>query len=56
MYLNQPKPNTCPTGNCPPGIEILKKVALTPREKRAVFFALKEEIFKQKRLRRELLA
>ena len=32
----------------PSGIEILKKIGLTPREKRAIFFSLKKKIFNLK--------
>ncbi len=55
MYVKQQKSNnTCPTGNCPEGIEKLKEIGLAPQEKRAIFFRLKQEIFKEKRLRQNL--
>jgi hypothetical protein len=42
--------NVCPTGDCPDGVASVKEIGLSPREKRAIFFALKEEIWKQKKL------
>jgi hypothetical protein len=51
----QRKLNTCTTGNCPPDIDLIKEIGLTPTEKRAIFFSLKEQIFKTNKLRRELL-
>lgn len=52
MPINQQKsnPKTCPTGDCPPDIQNLKEIRLSPPEKRAIFFCLKREIFKQKKL------
>jgi hypothetical protein len=44
----------CIDGRCPVGIDSLKKIGLTPKEKRAVYFGLKEEIFKQKQLLKNL--
>ena len=41
----------CPDGNCPTGIDKVKKFGLTPREKRAIFFAIKRKIFMLKKLR-----
>jgi hypothetical protein len=38
----------CVDGRCPAGIEQVKKIGLTPREKRAIFFSLKEKIFNLK--------
>jgi hypothetical protein len=46
--------NSCPTGDCPSGTESLKKIRLSPHEKRAIFFSLKREIFKHKQLKRNL--
>ena len=46
----QQESKTCPTGDCPQGLESIKKIGLTPSEKRAIFFRLKSHIFKQKRL------
>ncbi len=34
----------------PIGVEEIKKIALTPKEKRAIFLALEKEIYKYKRL------
>lgn len=51
MYIpKQQKSNSCPSGTCPSGTDSIKKIRLTPSEKRAIFFCLKKEIFKQKRL------
>ena len=51
----QLKHNTCPSGNCPEGLDSVRKVGLTPREKRAIFFTLKEHIFQLKKQRHALL-
>lgn len=47
--------DVCPTGNCPEGIDMVKEIKLTPKEKRAIFFALKDKIFKLKKQRFRLL-
>jgi hypothetical protein len=39
--------NVCPEGDCPKGIEVLKKIGLTPREKRAIFDSLNRAIVAQ---------
>lgn len=44
----------CPDGRCPVGIDSVKEIALTPQEKRNIYFKLKNQIFKQKKLLREL--
>lgn len=46
----------CADGRCPAGIDSLKTIALSKPEKRAIYFELKAEIFKQKRLLRDLAA
>ena len=38
----------CADGRCPPGIDSVKKIGLTQKEKRAIFFSLKKEIKKSK--------
>ena len=56
MRIIKQRNNThiCPTGNCPPGVDEVKKIALSPTEKRAIFFVLKQHIFKQKQLIRNI--
>lgn len=36
--------NVCVDGDCPQGIELLRKIGLTPEEKRAIFLTLKHEM------------
>ncbi len=44
----------CADGRCPVGIDALREKALTLPEKRAIYFKLKDQIFKQKQLLKEL--
>ncbi len=50
----RPAGKICPDGQCPSGIDSLKAIVLSKPEKRSIYFGLKAEIFKQKRLLREL--
>lgn len=38
----------CIDGRCPVGIDSVKKIGLTPQEKRTIFFYLKKEMKKSK--------
>lgn len=38
------KAHECIDGRCPVGIDSVKKIGLTPQEKRAIFFCLKKEM------------
>ena len=42
------KLHECIDGRCPVGIDSVKKIGLTPQEKRAIFFCLKNEIKRSK--------
>lgn len=44
----------CPDGLCPVGVDAIREIILTPQEKRAVYFRLKDQIFKQKQLLQEI--
>jgi len=45
----------CIDGRCPPNIDLVKEIALTPLEKKAIFFCLKNSIETLKeRLREEI--
>ena len=43
----------CIDGRCPTGVDKVKKVILTPKEKKAIFLRLEEEISKDKTKRGE---
>ena len=39
----------CIDGRCPPDIDLVKEIGLTPLEKRAIFFCLQNEIEKTRK-------
>jgi len=45
----------CIDGRCPPDIDLVKEIGLTPLEKRAIFFCLQNQINKSKLLVEERL-
>jgi hypothetical protein len=49
MQIPKQLNNKCTDANCPPGIEQVRKIGLTPKEKRAIFFNIKEKIFRLKK-------
>ena len=55
MPMPKPLELKCIDGRCPPNIDMVKEIALTPLEKKAIFFCLKNSIETLKeRLREEI--
>jgi hypothetical protein len=46
MYIQEQRKHeyTCPSGLCPEGIEIVKDIALTPLEKKAIFLSFQRMV------------
>jgi hypothetical protein len=48
MQNQKQRIHECIDGRCPPGIDVVTEIGLSPLEKRAIFFVLQKEIDKAK--------
>lgn len=53
MQTQEQLKHECVDGQCPPDIDLVKEIGLSPLEKRAIFVSLQREIAKSRELARQ---